>query len=157
MNSYLNKLVIHNKYLLNNSNHHYNQVHLEILDIKTNDIKKKENTVITSLINLVASFRLMKMHSSSALTVGSALLKRKLGLTRRTPVTVCIAAVCQGNAIWGASDRMLTSGDGEVEFEPAFPKSFTLTAYIAAMMAGDSGLQAEILQDVFRIVSRRPL
>jgi len=37
LNSYRNKLVIHNSYLLN-SNHRYNQEYLEILHIKTNNI-----------------------------------------------------------------------------------------------------------------------
>ena len=47
---------------------------------------------------------------------------------------------------------MLTSGDGEIEFEPAFPKSFPLSSSIVAMTVGDSALQAEILQDVLPLV-----
>ncbi len=50
---------------------------------------------------------------------------------------------------------MLTSGDGAVEFEPAFPKSFALTNSIVAMMAGDSAIQAEILQDVHGVILER--
>jgi hypothetical protein len=80
------------------------------------------------------------------------LLKGRPSLNQRTPVTVCIAAICNNNSIWGASDRMLTSGDGEVEFEPTFPKSINLTNSIVAMMAGDSAIQAEVLQDVMKLV-----
>jgi hypothetical protein len=88
-------------------------------------------------------------------------------------MTVCIAAICKGNSIVGCADRMLTSGD--IEFEPdldvlpvpehlkpedkiAFSlngKIFQLTRFIAALTAGDSGLQAEILQGVYQTVTQR--
>src|SRR5277367_6736484 len=83
------------------------------------------------------------------------LLKKKSNLKKRIPVTVCIAAICQGSVVFGASDRMLTSGDGEIEFEPAFPKSFSLTNSIVAMTAGDSALQAEMLQDLAPFINER--
>jgi hypothetical protein len=84
--------------------------------------------------------------------VGDGLLQKKPNRKPRSPVTVCIAAICQGSIIFGASDRMLTSGDGEIEFEPAFPKSFPLSTSVVAMTAGDSALQAEILQEILPIV-----
>lgn len=83
-------------------------------------------------------------------------------------MTVCIAAICEyGNCILGAADRMMTAGD--VEFEPeletsplptnltpahklAFnknPKIFPLTLVTTALIAGDSGLQSEIMQGVY--------
>jgi len=61
-------------------------------------------------------------------------------------VTVCIAAICDGNTIFGAADRMVTTED--VEFEPPMPKIIPLTTSIRIMTAGDSALQSEILQDV---------
>lgn len=68
-------------------------------------------------------------------------------------MTVCIAAICQANIIVGASDRMLTAGD--VEFEPHFAKSIAVTNSIVVMMAGDSALQAEIVQEVYGVVIAR--
>ena len=71
-------------------------------------------------------------------------------------MTVCIAAICEMNgnpAIIGASDRMLTAGD--VQFEPPQQKIFYLTSAIAIMTAGDSAMQAEIIQDVASDVNRR--
>jgi hypothetical protein len=88
-------------------------------------------------------------------------------------VTVCIAAICEGTTILGASDRMLTAGD--VEFEPDLDsltihqqftpeqklahnsnaKIFAVTNYIATMLAGDSGLQTEIMTQVYAITSKR--
>ena len=65
---------------------------------------------------------------------------------RRCGVTVCIAAICEGNTVFGASDRMLTSGD--IEFEPLQEKIYQMTTSIAIMLAGDSALQSEILQKV---------
>jgi hypothetical protein len=68
-------------------------------------------------------------------------------------VTVCVAAMCGGNIIFGASDRMLTARD--VEFEPPNAKIIGLTTSIAIMWAGDSGLQAEILASVISDVYDR--
>ena len=80
-------------------------------------------------------------------------------------MTVCIAAICENGIIYGASDRMLTSGD--IEFEPdldsitkpelpgatalAFnsnTKIYAITNSLVVMTAGDSGLQCEIVQDM---------
>jgi hypothetical protein len=91
---------------------------------------------------------------------------------RKVPLTVCIAAICGKNSIFGACDRMLTSGD--IEFEPAldsvpkpaipYPqimgfntnaKIFALTNSIIALAAGDSGLQEEILQTVYAVINRK--
>lgn len=69
------------------------------------------------------------------------------------PVTVCVAAMCDGNTIIGASDRMLTSGD--IQFEPQQPKIIPLTKSIFIMVAGDSSMQAEIIQNVQFDVNKR--
>lgn len=68
-------------------------------------------------------------------------------------MTVCVAARYQGGSIFGASDRMLTSGD--VQFEPDTSKIYPLTTSIAAMTAGDSGFQVEILREVYKIINDR--
>jgi hypothetical protein len=90
--------------------------------------------------------------------------------TRRKPLTVCITAICNfKNTIFGACDRMMTSGD--IEFEPdlpkisesppvnswdtANPKIHVVTSSIVFMTAGDSGLQAEIMADARRNISER--
>ena len=69
------------------------------------------------------------------------------------PVTVCVTAMCNGNTIIGASDRMLTAGD--IQFEPQQTKIFPLTTSIAVMLAGDSSMQAEVLQCVQSDVNKR--
>jgi hypothetical protein len=73
-------------------------------------------------------------------------------------MTVCIAAICEGHTIFGASDRMITGGD--IQFEAANANSppskiFMLTNSIVAMTAGDVGIQREILDDVCVTVSER--
>ena len=68
-------------------------------------------------------------------------------------MTVCVVAMCGGNILFGASDRMLTSGD--VEFEPEISKIYEVTNSITAMIAGDESLQSEILQDVFCYASKK--
>jgi len=68
-------------------------------------------------------------------------------------MTVCVAARSQGGLIFGASDRMLTSGD--VQFEPNTSKIYPLTTSIAAMTAGDSAFQIEILREVHKILEDR--
>lgn len=90
--------------------------------------------------------------------------KKRSGLPPRKPrarkraMTVCLAAICNRNMIFGASDRMLTSGD--IEFEVANSgsppsKIVTLTSSISAMLAGDAGLQREILRDVSNTLNDR--
>lgn len=69
-------------------------------------------------------------------------------------VTVCVAAMCEfygQTLVIGASDRMVTAGD--IQFEPQQPKIFDITSSIVIMTAGDSAMQAEILQGVRRDVS----
>ncbi len=88
-------------------------------------------------------------------------------------MTVCIAAICDGQTIIGAADRMLTAGD--VEFEPdldslhfldgfsqeirnAFSyneKIRPLSNYITVLTAGDSGLQMEICNAVREVIYKR--
>ncbi len=64
---------------------------------------------------------------------------------RRTiPVTVCVAARCAEGVIFGASDRMLTSGD--IEFEPQQPKLYPVSNSIVIQIAGDASVQAQIIQ-----------
>ena len=68
-------------------------------------------------------------------------------------MTVCVAAICGTGAAFGASDRMLTAGD--VKFEPTQGKIWYLTNSIAAMIAGDSAIQTEILQGVYKDLMAR--
>jgi hypothetical protein len=87
-------------------------------------------------------------------------------------LTVCIAAICNfKNTIFGACDRMMTSGD--IEFEPdlpkisesppvnmwdnANPKIYVATTSMVFMTAGDSGLQTEIMADVMIDIRDRTL
>jgi hypothetical protein len=71
-------------------------------------------------------------------------------------VTVCVAALCDDNTtIIGASDRMLTSGTGDIEFEPPQTKIVNLTSSIAIMIAGDAILQTEIMLNVSADVNKR--
>src|SRR5438552_13765237 len=87
--------------------------------------------------------------------------------TRREPVTVCIAAICNGAypTIVGASDRMITSGD--IEFEAVGPpdaarpvlKTIRITPQIALMTAGDAGFQGDAIHYLAQSLgqSQRPL
>jgi len=84
----------------------------------------------------------------------------------KKPMTICVAAIGGNGIVFCAADRMKTGGD--IEFEPkrvdppeaALPwlfgsKIFSATASIAALTAGESALQSEILQEVwFNIQSR---
>ncbi len=75
-------------------------------------------------------------------------------------MTICVAAICKGvppndtiPMVVGAADRMLTAGD--IEFEPEQPKIVPLTTSIFALLAGDSALQTEIMQNVYGVVNGR--
>jgi 20S proteasome alpha/beta subunit len=68
-------------------------------------------------------------------------------------VTVCVAAICAGNILLGASDRMLTASD--VQFEPETPKIYEPTNSSVIMIAGDSSLQTEILLKLFQFAAER--
>lgn len=61
-------------------------------------------------------------------------------------MTVCIAVICEGNIILGASDRMITAGD--IQFEPPTRKVLGITSSIALMFAGDAALHSEVTQAV---------
>lgn len=106
----------------------------------------------------------------SRLPVSSLRHRRHGTLRRRTPLTICIAAIAQGNQIYAAADRMLSGGD--IEFEPRFDslkeiarnspplQSFNtkiapLTNSIVLMMAGVSALQSEITQFCHEEISKR--
>lgn len=68
---------------------------------------------------------------------------------RTTPVTVCIAAMCQWDnkpMIVGATDRMLTAGD--MQFEPFQTKVATITERIVTLVAGDISTQVSIILDL---------
>jgi hypothetical protein len=68
-------------------------------------------------------------------------------------VTVCIAARA-GAVIFGATDRMLSSGD--VQFEPTGgTKRIVLSSAIFAMIAGDAGLQDQIMAAMLGDVNAR--
>lgn len=68
-------------------------------------------------------------------------------------MTVCVATMSRG-VIFGACDRMITSGD--IEFEPDnLRKFFWFTSSMVAMWAGDAGFQAEVIQAVNRAVMAR--
>lgn len=66
-------------------------------------------------------------------------------------MTICIAAKCGEGIIFGAADRMKTAGD--IQFEPSTSKIFPLTTSITIMTAGDAALQAEIIRELWNIVS----
>jgi 20S proteasome alpha/beta subunit len=68
-------------------------------------------------------------------------------------MTVCIAAICDGNFIIGASDRMLTAGD--IQYEPPAPKVLPLTNSIVVMSSGDASFQKEILFQLSQDVNAR--
>ncbi len=68
-------------------------------------------------------------------------------------MTVCVAAICEGNIIFGAADRMLTAGD--IQFEPPDIKITVLTTSVVVMTAGDSALHSEILQSVHAEIADR--
>jgi hypothetical protein len=68
-------------------------------------------------------------------------------------VTVCVAAICEGSMVVGASDRMLTTGD--IQFEPQRPKIHVLTTSIVVMTAGDAALSSEVVGDVRSVVQAR--
>jgi hypothetical protein len=53
--------------------------------------------------------------------------------------------MCNENILLGAPDRMLTAGD--VEFEPTTAKIYEVTNPNVVMIAGESSLQLEILQE----------
>ena len=68
-------------------------------------------------------------------------------------MTVCVAAICDGDTILGATDNMITAGD--IQFEPPALKMVNLTNSIVILTAGDSTLHAEILDAVQAEVNLR--
>jgi hypothetical protein len=67
-------------------------------------------------------------------------------------LTVCVASLCDWNIVLGASDRMLTAGD--VEFEPITAKIYNVTNSSVVMIAGESSLQVEILQSLYKFAAQ---
>lgn len=79
---------------------------------------------------------------------------------RDTPVTICVAAVCQSvppadgaSMVIGAADRMWTAGS--IEFEPEMPKIVALTSSVFVMLAGDQAMHTELLQEIFPVIQQR--
>ena len=68
-------------------------------------------------------------------------------------MTVCVAAICEGNILIGASDRMITFGD--IQFQPPTPKIYNLTSSINVMTSGDAAFQGEFLQSAYAEVLQR--
>jgi hypothetical protein len=79
----------------------------------------------------------------------------------RRPMTVCIACICEHGLIVGASDRMLTSGDTEFEAVPSSAGTSIINKFtpvsetVVAMLAGESGLQVEILKSVISFAAQK--
>jgi len=69
------------------------------------------------------------------------------GDPRGKSVTVCAAAITKSTVV-AASDRMLTSGTGDIEFEPSIAKLHKLQDNVCIMIAGDITLQTDILYRV---------
>ncbi len=61
-------------------------------------------------------------------------------------MTVCIAAIAEKGTLIGLSDRMLTAGDTVFETEQS--KIWPFSHSIAALIAGDTSVQTEILRKV---------
>ncbi len=57
--------------------------------------------------------------------------------------------------IVGAADRMVTVEGGPIEFESPEPKVYRLTTYCAAMISGDSAIQAVLLRRTLKVVDER--
>lgn len=72
---------------------------------------------------------------------------------KRSRVTVCIAAIHNGNAVLGASDRMVTASD--IEFQPPQSKIWQITSSIVVMTAGDSNIQTQVYSKTLEIVFER--
>jgi hypothetical protein len=71
-------------------------------------------------------------------------------------VTVCIGAIAEAGEnpiIFGVTDRMLTAGD--IQYEPARSKVFSLTNASAILIAGDASTQEEICLGVQQEVGKR--
>lgn len=93
-------------------------------------------------------------------------LTRNDGRKTRRPMTVCIGAISNSGAIFLASDRMLTSGE-DLEYEPAHPalpafsKIQPITTSIVTMVAGDTAIHTEIINNhvhpgVSRLIKENP-
>jgi hypothetical protein len=63
-------------------------------------------------------------------------------------VTVCIGAIAERNTLIGVADRMMTAGNGDIEFEPEQGKFWVFTPSIVALMAGDASIQSELYKQV---------
>ena len=70
-------------------------------------------------------------------------------------MTVCIAAIYDNASILGASDRMVTGGFGDIEFEPPAPKILNITNSIAVLTAGDQNIQMQVFQKAYRVVGEK--
>ena len=75
-------------------------------------------------------------------------------------MTICIAAICEDCILIGASDRMITSGDGLIKSTPdrkkSFGANFKLNDAVTIMKAGNMELQAQILERTKGFLSEMP-
>lgn len=78
---------------------------------------------------------------------------RRRWVIEDTPVTVCVAAICESDRVICASDRMFTAGD--IQFEPPQTKHVYLTKSITVMLAGDATFATEIMLKVQGVVQKR--
>jgi len=68
-------------------------------------------------------------------------------------MTVCVAAICENSMIVGLADRMLSTGD--VELQPLQSKIIQLSNSMFAMYAGDVALATELLTNIKATVANR--
>lgn len=68
-------------------------------------------------------------------------------------MTVCIAAIAENSMVFGAADRMVTSGD--IEFEPSVSKILSITNSIVVLLAGESTFHEELYQLVSELINDR--
>jgi hypothetical protein len=83
---------------------------------------------------------------------------------RKRILTTCISAICEHGLLVGCADRMITSNQGEVEFELKTTSTgnnlilkitpLTDSKNIVLMMAGDTSVQSEISMEMTRLMEK---
>lgn len=87
-------------------------------------------------------------------TLGQGSLDEDSCTLRRCDLTVCVAAICEGNTtVIGACDRMVSAG--AIEYEPERYKIVQISKLVAAMTAGDAAAQVEVFARVFAELRNR--
>src|SRR5882724_9908374 len=72
---------------------------------------------------------------------------------RMLPVTICAAALCKSNnddAVLVISDRMMTSGDGYVEYKGDHPKVYPLNRHVLCLSDGAIDIARMFINEVKR-------